>query len=165
MNLSEALQAANLIPVVCATAQEARRCLTDEAPFGLIILDVLLPDADGVELLREIRETSPWADTAIMLLSTEAQVRDRVRGLKTGADEYVGKPYEASYIVARARELLRRTQGTAAPGQETILVIDDSATFREQIKQALEEASYHVLTAASGEVGLRLAADARPTAI
>jgi DNA-binding response OmpR family regulator len=165
MNLSEALEAADLVPVVCATAQEARRCLADEAPFGLIILDVLLPDADGVDLLEEIRETPQWADTAIMLLSTKAQVRDRVRGLKTGADEYIGKPYEASYVVSRARELLRRGQAADAEARETILIIDDSPTFRGRLQDALEGAGYGVLIAGSGEEGLRLAADARPTAM
>ncbi len=165
MNLSEALEAAGFVPVVCATAREARRCLADEALFGLIILDVLLPDADGVELLKEIRETPQWADTAIMLLSTEAQVRDRVRGLKTGADEYIGKPYEASYVVSRARELLRRGQAVDAEARETILIIDDSPTFRDRLQDALEGAGYDVLAASSGEEGLRLAADARPTAM
>ncbi len=164
MNLTEALEATHFRIVSCTTVAEAEDILAREQ-FGLIILDVVLPDGNGIDLLKKIRETPFSGDSAVMLLSTEAEVRDRIRGLKTGADEYVGKPYEASYVVARARELLRRTQGTAAPGQETILVIDDSATFREQIKQALEEASYHVLTAASGEAGLRVAADARPTAI
>jgi two-component system NtrC family sensor kinase len=164
MDLTEALEATHFRIVSCTTVAEANVILAREQ-FGLIILDVVLPDGNGIDLLKKIRETPFSGDSAVMLLSTEAEVRDRIRGLKTGADEYVGKPYEASYVVARAQELLRRTQGTAAPGQETILVIDDSATFREQIKQALEEASYHVLTAASGEVGLRVAADARPTAI
>jgi two-component system NtrC family sensor kinase len=164
MDLTEALEAAHFRIVSCTTVAEANDILAREQ-FGLIILDVVLPDGNGIDLLRKIRETPFSGGSAVMLLSTEAEVRDRIRGLKTGADEYVGKPYEASYVVARARELLRRTQGTPAPGQETILVIDDSATFREQIKQALEEASYHVLTAASGEAGLRVAADARPTAI
>ena len=164
MDLTEALEATHFRIVSCTTVAEANDILAREQ-FGLIILDVVLPDGNGIDLLKKIRETPFSGGSAVMLLSTEAEVRDRIRGLKTGADEYVGKPYEASYVVARARELLRRTQGTAAPGQETILVIDDSATFREQIKQALEEASYHVLTAASGEAGLRVAADARPTAI
>ncbi len=46
----------------------------------------------------------------VMLLSTEAQVRDRIHGLKTGADEYIGKPYDSGYVVARARELMRLQQ-------------------------------------------------------
>ena len=164
MDLTEALIGAGLNAVACSTVAEARRALAQEQ-FPLIILDVLLPDGDGVELLKEIRGTPCHKGTAVMLLSTEAEVRDRVRGLTTGADEYIGKPYDTSYIVARARELLRRGQSVTAPPQTTILVIDDSATFREELRHALEAASYHVLTADTGDEGLRVAADARPTAI
>jgi len=164
MDLTEALIGGGLNAVACSTVAEARGALAQKQ-FPLIILDVLLPDGDGVELLKEIRGTPCHKGTVVMLLSTEAEVRDRVRGLTTGADEYIGKPYDTSYIVARARELLRRGQPVTAPAQKTILVIDDSATFREELRHALEAASYHVLTADTGDEGLRVAADARPTAI
>jgi PAS domain S-box-containing protein len=164
MDLTEALIGAGLNAVPCSTVAEARGALAQEQ-FSLIILDVLLPDGDGVELLKEIRGTPSHKGTAVMLLSTEAEVRDRVRGLTTGADEYIGKPYDTNYIVARARELLRRGQPVTAPPQTTILVIDDSATFREELRHALEAASYRVLTASTGDEGLRVAAHARPTAI
>jgi DNA-binding response OmpR family regulator len=164
MNLVEMLEAAGLATVACATGAEARKALAEER-FSLVILDVLLPDADGVELLEEIRGSAVAGDTAVMLLSTEAEVRHRIRGLTTGADEYIGKPYEPSYVVARARELARRGQAAVVSVRETILVIDDSITFREALKAALEGASYRVLVAGSGEDGLRIAADARPTAI
>jgi len=68
-------------------------------------------------------------------------------------------------VVARARELVRRVDGRAASDQKTVLLIDDSVTFREELKAALEAASYRVLVAGSGEEGLRLAADLRPTAV
>jgi DNA-binding response OmpR family regulator len=163
MNLAEILDAASLAAVACATLAEARRRLAEES-FALVILDILLPDGDGIELLREIRAAS-GNETAVMLLSTEAEIRDRVRGLTTGADEYVGKPYDPSYVVARARELVRRHADVAPPGVDTVLVIDDSVTFREALKEALEEASYRVLVCDSGEDGLRLASDQRPTAL
>jgi DNA-binding response OmpR family regulator len=164
MNLSEILDAAALPAVACATLAEARRKLAEEK-FALVILDILLPDGDGIELLKEIRAMSSASDTAVMLLSTEAEVRDRVRGLTTGADEYVGKPYDPNYLVARARELVRRNADSAPPGEHTVLVIDDSVTFREELKAALEQASYRVIVSDTGEDGLRLASDQRPTAI
>jgi two-component system, NtrC family, sensor kinase len=164
MNLMEMLEAAGLPAVACATGAEARKALAKDH-FSLVILDVLLPDADGVELLKEIRERPEASRTAVMLLSTEAEVQDRIRGLKTGADEYIGKPYEPRYVVARAREFVARGQAVTLPAPRTILVIDDSATFREALKEALEGAAFHVLTAATGEAGLRVAADARPMAI
>ena len=101
-----------------------------------------------------------------MLLSTEAEIRDRVRGLTTGADEYVGKPYDPS-LRGRARPRAGSPQ-RRRPHRRTrrrVLVIDDSVTFREALKTALEQASYRVIVADSGEDGLRLASDQRPTAI
>ena len=103
------------------------------------------------------------------MLSSEADVKDRIRGLTTGANDYVGKPYDAAFVVARGRELLRlRAQentGPAAAEKATILVIDDSVTFREELRRALEQSGYRVITATSGEKGLRLAASRRPAAL
>ncbi|TAL03797.1 MAG: response regulator [Rhodospirillaceae bacterium] len=164
MDLLETLQEAGILATACATAQEARTKLAG-MNFSLVILDVLLPDGDGIDILKEIREYPSAAGTVVMLLSTEADVRDRIRGLTMGADEYIGKPYEASYVVARARELLRGRQVAAAPTGKTILIIDDSLTFREELKHVLEDASYTVLAAGTGEDGLRIAADVRPDAI
>jgi two-component system NtrC family sensor kinase len=163
MNLMDMLNAAELPAVGCATLEEARCALTAEQ-FALVILDVLLPDGDGIELLEEIRRSPSACTTAVMLLSTESEIRDRIRGLTTGADEYVGKPYDPGYMVARARELAQRGDAASVPSQETVLLVDDSVTFREQLKAALEGASYRVLVAGSGEEGLRLAADLRPSA-
>lgn len=164
MNLAEILEAADLPTKCCENLQEAREALCADT-FSLVILDVLLPDGDGIELLREIRGSPDSANTAVMLLSTEAEIRDRIRGMTTGADEYVGKPYDAGYLVARARELVRRTENGATQAQETVLIVDDSLTFREALRATLEAASYRVLIAGSGEEGLRLAADRRPTAV
>lgn len=163
MNLAEMLTADGIETEICASLAEARHALT-VGGFDLAILDVLLPDGDGIDLLREIRERPQTRSCAVMLLSSEAEVRDRIRGLATGADEYVGKPYDPGYVLARARELMRRGQA-ATSSRDAILVIDDSITFRERMKQVLEQEGFAVLLAGSGGEGLRLAADARPTAI
>ena len=164
MDLLELLERAGLRAQASATIAAARRALAQDR-FSLVILDVLLPDGDGIELLKEIRAMPSAAGTAVMLLSSETEIRDRIRGLTTGADEYVGKPYEAVYLVARARELVRSADGCTAPAVQTILFIDDSITFREALKEVLEEAGYRVLVAGTGEEGLRLAADQQPTAV
>jgi two-component system NtrC family sensor kinase len=164
MSLIELLKGAGLEAVGCGSVAEARKTLSEQV-FALVVLDVLLPDGDGVELLQEIRATPAAVATAVMMLSTETEIRDRVRGLTTGADEYVGKPYDPTYLVARARELVRRGDDGATPGQETILLIDDSVTFRNALQGALEQASYRVVTAGSGEDGLRAAADVQPSGI
>jgi len=162
MDLSEALEAAGFRTFLCASAAEARAALAREIP-SLVVLDVVLPDGDGVDLLKEIR-ASASAATPVLMLSTEADVRDRIRGLQMGADDYVGKPYDISYVVARARELLT-IASYPPPANATILVIDDSETFREALRAALEKAGYIVLTASSGEEGLQMAASCRPNAV
>jgi DNA-binding response OmpR family regulator len=164
MDLLEILEAAGLPARACDTVAAARQALAHNR-FALVILDVLLPDGDGIELLQEIRAMPSAADTAVLLLSTETEVRDRVRGLTTGADEYIGKPYEPAYLVARVRELLRGAGDVAASTSRTILLIDDSVTFREALKEILEAAGYQVLVAGTGEDGLRIAADRRPAAM
>ena len=165
MDLSEAFEAAGFETTLCASVSEARAALWP-GTFGLVILDVLLPDADGIEFLREIRDNPATANTPVMLLSSESEVRDRVRGLKTGADEYVGKPYQHSYVVARARELMRRQEPEDGALRSTrILIIDDSPTFLAELTSALEGSGYAVITAATGEDGLQIAVDELPAAI
>ncbi len=163
MDLAEAFATAAVDVLLAASAAEMRATL-DREPVALVILDVVLPDADGVELLQEIRRRDD-INPAILLLSTEAEVHDRIRGLKTGADDYVGKPYDAGYVIARARALLSERRRDDAPAPGTILIVDDSITFREELRGALERSQYTVATAASGEEGLKLAASLRPTAI
>jgi two-component system, NtrC family, sensor kinase len=163
MDLHEAFTAGGFATVLCATAEQARAAFA-EGGFAVAVLDVVLPDADGAELLRELREHPGGAELVIVLLSNEAEVRHRLRGLSIGADEYVGKPYDAGHLVARVRRLLG---DDPRPGHDrpTVLVIDDSLTFREQLRELLEPEGYAVLTASSGEEGLRTAADRRPQAV
>src|SRR5882724_12052438 len=161
MDLAEAFQAADLPTLLAGSAAEMRAVLAREA-VALVILDIVLPDGDGIDLLQEIRALLP-NPPAILLLSTEAEVRDRIRGLKTGADDYVGKPYDAGQVIARARTLL--SESARPPARSTILIVDDSPTFREELRRSLEAADYVVAAAASGEEGLKLAASLRPAAI
>ena len=164
MDLAGAFEAAGLPTVLAASAAETRQALAREA-IALIILDVVLPDADGLELLKEIKQSATLASPAVLLLSTEAEVRDRIRGLQTGADDYVGKPYDTGYVIARAKALLAERTDSLPAAAATILIVDDSVTFREELKRALEAENFTVATAPTGEEGLKLAASLRPTAI
>jgi DNA-binding response OmpR family regulator len=163
MDLAEAFGSAGFQPVPCASVREARDALA-EKPADVIVLDVLLPDGDGVALLKELRATPAGGRAVVLMLSSEAEVKDRIRGLQTGADEYVGKPYDAGYVVSKSRELLRARQAPA-DGARHILLIDDSRTFREEMRRALEAEGHRVSVAPTGEDGLRAAADQRPSAI
>lgn len=164
MDLADAFESAGFRPILATTVAEAQQALSRE-DVAVAILDVVLPDGDGIELLREIRAQKAPESPFVLLLSSEADVSDRIRGIRVGADDYVGKPYDTNYVIARVRELLRSRHPAEPAGQPTILVIDDSPTFRAELQAALEAADYAVVTASNGEDGLRIADSIRPTAI
>ncbi len=91
---------------------EGLRRLRHEPP-DLVILDVMLPGADGFAVCRRIRETSA---VPIIMLTARGEVADRVVGLEMGADDYLPKPFEPRELVARAQAVLRRGR-PAAPGE------------------------------------------------
>lgn len=77
--------------------------------YDLIVLDLLLPKKDGLQLLRELRAAGK--QTRVLMLTAKDAVRDRVQGLEAGADDYLAKPFAFEELLARVRALLRRGQG------------------------------------------------------
>ena len=92
------------------TAAEAARLLMHNRP-DVVVLDVMLPDGSGLDLLGQWRALYP--DMAILMLSALGESPDRVRGLDRGADDYLPKPFEKAELVSRLRALLRRRQQLA----------------------------------------------------
>ena len=93
----------------CAWLHEARSALAERRP-DLMILDIGLPDGNGLDLCREIRRDSkPGQDLPLIVLSARSEEFDRVLGLELGADDYLAKPFSPRELVARVRALLRRT--------------------------------------------------------
>lgn len=94
--------------------------------YDLIVLDLMLPGRDGLEVCREIRRTD--ARTPIIILTARDAVEEKVMGLDSGADDYVTKPYELEELLARVRSLLRRAQpAPAARWEGAGLVLDGNA--------------------------------------
>ena len=92
-----------------------------ENPYDAIVLDLMLPDVDGFEVCRRLREADRWAP--IIMLTARDGVTDRVRGLDVGADDYLVKPFSFSELLARLRALIRR-----GPGERpSVLRVDDVA--------------------------------------
>jgi two-component system KDP operon response regulator KdpE len=94
--------------------------LRDQLP-DLILLDVMMPDLDGFETLRLLREIS---SVPVIMLTARGEEDDRVRGLELGADDYITKPFSPRELVSRVRAVLRRVEAPSAPSHEMIVVDD-----------------------------------------
>jgi len=102
---------------LAATAAEGERRLTEEV-VDLVVLDLNLPDGDGLALARKLRDGS---NIPIVILTGRADEVDRVVGLELGADDYVTKPFSPRELLARVRAVLRRAQATPASRREHAL--------------------------------------------
>ncbi|GAB2516430.1 response regulator transcription factor [Nocardiopsis aegyptia] len=80
------------------------------APVDIILLDLGLPDMDGIDLCRRLRERADGADTGIIMVTARGRQSERVRGLRSGADDYVVKPLAVDELCARMEAVLRRTR-------------------------------------------------------
>jgi two-component system OmpR family response regulator len=105
--LGESLRSEGYAVDVAGTAEDGRWMAT-EVPYDTIVLDVGLPDGDGIDLCAALRDEGVWAP--ILVLTAHAEIRDRVRGLDSGADDYLAKPFSFDELIARVRALLRRGQ-------------------------------------------------------
>lgn len=88
--------------------------LVDEEQPDIIVLDWMLPNVSGIEVCRQLKTRSDTRNVPIIMLSARSEEVDRVRGLETGADDYVIKPYSVVELMARVRAQLRRTRPAAA---------------------------------------------------
>ncbi len=108
--VEDALSSEGFSPVVARTGPEGVALGVDPA-VDLIILDVMLPDLDGFEVLKALRRRRP--DVPVLMLTARDDVRSKVSGLESGADDYLTKPFALEELLARVRALLRRR---AQPG-------------------------------------------------
>jgi len=99
---------------------EALDKMRTEMP-DLILLDVMLPDIDGFEVLKMIREIS---STPVIMLTAKGEEDDRVRGLELGADDYMTKPFSPRELVSRVKAVLRRVEFESG-GDESVIEVDD----------------------------------------
>jgi two-component system KDP operon response regulator KdpE len=106
--------------VAAFSGREALRKLNEELP-DLVLLDVMLPDLDGFEVLRMMREIST---VPVIMLTARGQEDDRIKGLELGADDYISKPFSPRELVSRVRAVLRRSE-TSAGGPEELVEVDD----------------------------------------
>jgi two-component system KDP operon response regulator KdpE len=119
--LSAALQARGYEPVTAASGNEALSIAATQA-LDVIILDLNLPDLDGVEVCRRIRE---WSRTPIIVLTVEGADDRKVSALDEGADDYVTKPFSMPELLARVRVALRHREVAETPFEDAVFEVGD----------------------------------------
>ncbi|MDR1768269.1 MAG: response regulator transcription factor [Propionibacteriaceae bacterium] len=119
--LSMALRYEGWEVTTAASGRDAVKAARETAPDA-IVLDIMLPDFDGLETMRRIRAEQP--DIPVIFLTAKDSVDDRIVGLTAGGDDYVTKPFSLEELVARLRSLLRRAGATAAKSDSQLVVGD-----------------------------------------
>ena len=102
------LEKEGLLPTLVTDGDEALLRLSEETP-DLIVLDWMLPGTSGIEICRQARARAETRNTPIIMLTAKGEEGDRIRGLDTGADDYVTKPFSVTELMARIRAVLRRS--------------------------------------------------------
>lgn len=88
-------------------------------PYDAVILDVMLPNMDGLTILNKLRAKN--INVPVLMLTAKGAIEDRIKGLNIGADDYMAKPFDFSELIARVRSIVRRSKGKPDP----VIVIDD----------------------------------------
>ncbi len=134
--LSVSLRQAGYAVDVCTTLATAWAALCVE-PFDVMLLDLGLPDGDGLDLLARLRRLGergpgtgslPQSDMPVLIMTARDGVSDRISGLDSGADDYIVKPFDANELQARLRAMLRRASGRSKPVIEHGDLVLDPAT-------------------------------------
>lgn len=105
---------------------EEGQYMAESTPYDLVILDIMLPKKDGITVCRELRLKG--INTPILMLTAKDSVEDRVKGLDSGADDYLVKPFAFSELLARVRALLRREALSKAPKLQVGDLVMDTLT-------------------------------------
>ncbi len=130
--LSRGLQGAGYAVDTAPTGSQALECI-HSTDYDLLILDLMLPDMDGLQVLQRVRSRQPGPPT--LILSARGGLDDRVKGLEQGADDYLVKPFAFVELLARVRALLRRGQPAPEKLQVSDLTLD---CIRRKVSRASE---------------------------
>lgn len=158
MLLTRVLREAGYGVVGCRNGTELWQLLP-AAGVDLILLDVMLPGASGLDLLRALRAKT---SVPVIMVSARNDEADRVLGLELGADDYVAKPFGRPELLARIRAVLRRTSHTPLPGQESVEVLTFSAWRLDLRTRALSDPDGVAVDLSGAEFDLLLTFLAHP---
>ncbi len=122
--LKQAMEEAGYLAQLIGDGQRALDMATSR-PYDLILLDVMLPHLDGFEVCRRLRDLR--IATPVLLLTARDALEDKIKGLDSGADDYLVKPFQVGELLARARALLRRSVSAPTPLQIADLLLDPTS--------------------------------------
>ncbi len=122
----------------CETAEDGEIAadLIEQENYDLILLDIMLPKVDGYELLEYIRQTK--YEVPVIFLTAKSQTKDKIKGLKEGADDYITKPFEIEELTARVEAVLRRYHKTSDKIEIGNIVIDVVVRSVKKEKQEID---------------------------
>ncbi len=149
--------------LACETGERGLEVIWREIPH-LLILDLMLPGMNGLEVCKKLREDDRTMRVPVIMLTAKSQVTDRVAGLETGADDYLTKPFSVRELVARVKAVLRRTSGNEdRPGVLEVgqLTIDTSAfrVYKNGNEVELTNKEYELLKVLAANKGRTLTRD------
>ncbi len=107
-----------------------QKALTEH--YDVAIVDIMLPKMDGLSIIRELRRNQ--IDTPVIILSARRSVEDRVKGLQTGSDDYLTKPFAFAELLARVQALIRRASGSVEPTRLTVADLTVDLLTREVMR-------------------------------
>ncbi len=120
--------------------------MAENYPFDALILDIMLPVMDGFTILEKLRERD--IEVPVLLLTARGEVKDRIRGLNRGADDYIAKPFDFSELLARLKAVIRRHKGKASPLIEVgdlMIDINSHSVRRGGVDMRLSAREYVIL--------------------
>jgi len=115
--------------VVTAGGGEEALKKAEEIRPDIVLLDIVMPDLDGIEVMRQLRE---WRPVPVILLTAKGSTSDKAKGLDLGADDYIAKPFHPDELAARVRAVLRRASGVS-PGQGIVAFGDIEIDLERRI--------------------------------
>jgi len=140
--------------VDCVSEGSPALDLDQDESYGVIILDVGLPDISGFDVLRQLRKRG--SKTPILVLTARDALKDRITGLDLGGDDYMLKPFEPEELVARVRALTRRAQGATTAELSVGALVCDQATGEARVGERvldLRRREWAVLVSLAGKPG------------
>ena len=138
--ISYALKQENFLYMTAGTAQGALSILVSEQ-IDLMLLDLGLPDFDGMEVIQKVRE---WSEMPIIVVSARDQDKEKAAALDTGADDYLTKPFSATELMARIRVALRHLHKAGGSKQQTSLAVGSLRIDLDKHMVYLDDAELHI---------------------